>query len=287
VTTRSTTRKALLVGAVALTLTACSSVSTNADQQGLSYDAGSFSSTAFQNCVKPGSRDWSGPGDTGYVYPAGTRTYTFDDPGDRGAIDIADKDGQPLTVAGILTFTLPSDCDTVREFHERIGLKYGASSDGVEQWGELLDDYLGQPLRSAMRDAAAGYGWRQLYSDAASRTEWENKVKGLLPEYVKDLAQGDYFTGFTLLAQVPQPGPGLLGQIEEQNAQAERLNTIEAQKVAQAAELAQIQQLVQILGPEGYVAYRNQLQCEQNTDSCVPFLPLPQGSDLNVSTGGK
>lgn len=279
-------KRALATIAAVAMLTGCSSVSTNSDQQALSYDAGSFSSTSFQNCVKPNARDWSGPGDDGYVYPAGTRTYTFDDPGDRAVVDIADKDGQPLTVAGILTFSLPADCDTLKEFHERIGLKYGASSDGVAQWGELLDDYLGQPLRSAMRDAASGYAWRDLYSNAEVRTEWEEKVKELLPRYVRDLAQGDYFTGFTLLSQVPQPGGGLLGQIEEQNTQVERLNTIQAQAEAQAKEIEQMRQLVDLLGEEGYLRYRNQLQCEANSVSCVPYLPLPEGSGVVVNPGG-
>lgn len=277
---------AALLTLLAVVLTGCSTVSTESDQQAVSYDAGAFSSTTFQDCVGPNTRDWNGPGDVGYVYPAGTRTYTFDDPGDRGAIAIADKDGQPLTVAGILTFSLPTDCDELRSFHEKIGLKYGASDEGVQQWGELLNDYLGQPLRSAMRDAAAGYTWRDLYSNAEIRTQWEERVKELLPDYVNDLAQGDYFQGFTLLAQVPQPGAGLLNQIEEQNTQAERLNTIEAQRVAQEAELAQIQQLVDLLGVDGYIRYRNQLQCEQNSDSCVPYLPLPEGSGIVVQPGG-
>lgn len=274
---------AVLAVLAALVMTGCSSVSTNSDEQALSFDAGSFSSTSFQDCVAPNTRDWNGPGDEGYVYPAGTRTYTFDDPGDRGVIDIADKDGQPLTVAGILTFSLPTDCDTLLRFHNAIGLKYGASGDGVADWGGLLNDYLGQPLRSAMRDAASGYSWRDLYSNATVRTEWEAKVKELLPKYVNDLAQGDYFVGTTLLVQVPQPGGGLLGQIEEQNTQVERLNTIEAQKAAQQAEIDQMRQLVDLLGTDGYIRYRNQLQCEQNSASCVPYLPLPEGSGVLVN----
>jgi hypothetical protein len=282
-------RKLAVVAATGLALTACSSMSTEPDQSGLQYGAGPIESTHFVTCVKPGNREVGGIFDEMYAYPAGTRTYTFDKPGDRAVVDIADKDGQPLTVAGILTFQLNADCATLQKFHERIGLKYGASSDGVTKWGELLDDYLGQPLRSAMRDAAANYTWRELYSDAAKRTEWENAVKDLLPQYVKDLAQGDFFTHFTLLAQTPQPGGGLLRQIEEQNTQAERLNTIEAQKAAQAAEIDQMRQLVELLGPDGYVLYRNQLNCEDGSDktACVPFLPLPQGSAINVVPGGK
>lgn len=267
-------------------LTGCSSVNTNSDEQGVAYDAGTFSDTSFDECVEPGTQEFYGPGDLTYVYPAGTRTYTFDEGGDRAAIDIVDRDGQPLTVAGILTFTLPSECEVLQQFHERIGLKYGASSDGVQEWGSLLNDYLGQPLRAAMRDAANDFTWRELYSDAAKQDEFAATVRDALPGYVEDLAGGDYFTGFTLLPQAPQPGPALLQQIEEQNTQTERLNTIEAQRLALDAERQQIEELVRILGPDGYIAYRNQLQCEANSESCVPYLPIPQGSDIVVSPGG-
>lgn len=276
-------RKLAALPVAAVVLAGCAA--TEPDQAGLQYGAGPIEATKFAACVEPGQREQLGIFDNFYAYPAGTRTYTFDDPGDRAVVDVADKDGQPLTVAGILTFSLTGDCEALQKFHERIGLKYGASEKGVAQWGDLLDDYLGQPLRSAMRDAAADYTWRELYSDAAKRTEWENAVKELLPEYVADLAQGAYFTGFTLLVQTPQPGGGLLRQIEEQNTQAERLNTIEAQKTAQAAEIEQMRQLVELLGPDGYVLYRNQLNCEQGAEGCIPFLPIPQGASINVTPG--
>lgn len=268
---------------VLLGLTGCSSLSTEPDQVGLQYRSGPIESTGFDTCVKAGQREYGGIFDQFYAYPSGTRTYTFDDPGDRAPIEIADKDGQPLTVSGVLSFSLNTECEVIQQFHERIGLKYGASNEGVQQWGEVLADYLGQPLRSAMRDAASKYTWRELYSDAAKRTEWENDVKEMLPEYVKDLAEGDFFTKFTLLSQVPQPGGALLKQITEQNTQVERLNTIEAQKAAQEAEIEQTRQLVELLGPEGYILYRNQLNCEEEgAKGCVPFYPVPEGSTLMV-----
>lgn len=272
---------------VALTATACSSIDAKPDEQGLLYQGGPIEGRSFDKCVKTGQKEWGDMvGGEGFIYPAGTRTYTFDNPGDRAAIDIADKDGQPLTVSGILTFQLPSDCDVVREFHEQIGLKYGASGNGVAQWGELLDDYLGQPLRAAMRDAAVNFTWRELYADPAKQDEFAAAVKEALPKYVEDLAKGDYFTNFTLLPQAPVPGGALLKQIEEQNTQTERLNTIEAQKLAQQAEIDQMRQLVELLGPDGYVLYRNQLNCEEGGQGCIPFLSLPNGSGVNITPGG-
>lgn len=269
----------LLFGAIGCT------ASTDPGTVGLQYGAGPVEATKFAACVKSGEREGMGIFDEFYTYPAGSRTYTFDDPGDRGVIDIADKDGQPLTVAGVLGFSLNTNCDVLQKFHERIALheKYGASAEGVKNWPLLLNDYLGQQLRSAMRDAAATYTWKELYSDATKRTEWENEVKKLLPEYVEEFAEGEFFQIRSLLVQVPQPGANLLRQITEQNTQVERLNTIEAQKAAQNAEIEQTRQLVELLGPEGYILYRNQLNCEEEgAAGCIPFLPIPQGSDIVV-----
>lgn len=280
-------RKLAALPVVAITLAGCSSLGTEPDQSGLQYGAGPVEATEFATCIGTGQREYGGIFDDFYAYPAGTRTYTFDDPGDRSVIDIADKDGQPLTVAGILTFSLTNNCELLRKFHERIGLKYGASDEGVKQWGDLLDDYLGQPLRAAMRDSATSYTWRELYADPVKQDEFAGAVKEQLPKYVEDLAQGDYFTGFTLLPQAPVPGAALLRQIEEQNTQTERLNTIEAQRLAQAAEIEQMRQLVELLGADGYVLYRNQVNCEEGADGCIPFLPLPQGSSVTVTPEGK
>lgn len=279
-------RKIAVLAVVIAALTGCTSVATEPDQQGLLYQGGPAEGRSFETCVKPATTEYGDViGGAGYVYPAGTRTYTFDDPGDRPAIDIADKDGQPLTVSGILTFTLPNDCKVLQKFHERIGLKYGASDEGVEQWGDLLNDYLGQPLRAAMRDVAGKYAWRDLYSNPTVQDEFAAEVKEQLPKYVEDLAQGNYFTELTLLPQAAVPGGALLKQIEEQNTQTERLNTIEAQRLALEQEKAQIEELVRILGPQGYILYRQQIQCEEG-GNCPQFVPIPQGSNLSITPGG-
>lgn len=276
------------LAALALALTGCS-VSAEPDEAGLAYDAGSLSDTTFQECVPHGGRTWVGPEDQGFVYPYGERSYVFD-PGaesaDSDAFAVLSSDDLEMTVTGVLSFSLNTDCDTLKQFHERIGIKYGASSEGVGQWGELLDVYLGQPLRRVMTDAAEEFTATQLYSDPAMRSAWEARVRDDLPGAVEALAKGPYFQDFTLTVQKPQPPQALLDQLREQQVQQERINTIEAQRLAQEAEIAQIEALVRILGPNGYILFRNQVQCEENAESCVPFVPVPQGSDLNVGAGG-
>jgi regulator of protease activity HflC (stomatin/prohibitin superfamily) len=280
----------VLIAAAGMAVAGCSSINTQPDQAGLQYSAGSFSDTEFGECVKPGTHEFYGPGDKTYVYPQGQRTYNFSSESggaDRPPIKITTKDGVEMSVDGLLNFQLNTDCEVLRKFHERIGLKYGADEDGVGQWGDLLDDYLGEPLRSSMTDAAASYTVDELYSDSEKRTEWENAIKDRLPGYIEDLAGGEYFTSFTLVVQRPTPPDSYRNQLNEQLAQQERLDTIEAQRRAQEAEIAQIRQLVEVFGGwEGYIAYRNQVACEQGEGQCVPFIPIPQGSGVLVNPGG-
>lgn len=282
------TRAVALAGAV-LVLAGCSSINTNSDQAGLHYSGGSMSDTKFGECVKPGTQEYYGPGDLNYVYPYGERTYEFQDgdAAEQGPISVADKDGNLLRFSGILSFRLNTDCKVLQEFHEAIGLKYGAGDDGVSEWTELLNNYLGTTLESAMNDSGNAYSWQQLYSDASKRAEFVETVKKNLPDYVENLAKGPYFQNFTLTVQRPVPDQRLTDQIASQAENAERINTAATEKDALAAEQAQIQQLVQIFGGwEGYIAYRNQLNCEENAEACIPFLPIPQGSAINVTPGG-
>jgi hypothetical protein len=282
-------KKILILLFGVILLAGCSTVSTESDQVALHYDAGAFSDTTFENCVKPGEMNIDGPGDNHYVYPAGQRTYKFAEAAgaEQKPFSVTTKDNAQMTAAGILGFEINTDCDVLQKFHVAIGLKYHVDENGIKDWVPLMNDYLGQQLQACMNSAASGYTVDELYQDSAKRAAWGEDVKKCLPQAIKDFAHGDYFDHFTLVLQRPLPSQRYLDQLSEQQVQAERIDTIEAQKQAQAAELAQIQQLVQTFGGwEGYIAYRNQLNCEQNADSCVQFLPIPQGTGVNITPGG-
>lgn len=277
----------ILLGIVLLA--GCSTISTASDQVGLHYDAGAFSDTTFENCVKPGEMNVDGIGDAHFVYPDGQRTYKFAEAegAEQKPFSVTTKDNAQMTSAGILGFEINTDCETLQDFHVAIGLKYEVDDTGIHQWVPLMNDYLGQQLQACMNSAASGYTVDELYTDSAKRTAWGEDVKKCLPQAVRDFAGGDYFDHFTLVLQRPLPSQAYLDQLDQQQVQNERLDTIEAQKAAQAAELAQIEELVRTFGGwEGYIAYRNQIQCEKNSESCVQYLPIPQGGDINVTPGG-
>lgn len=285
----------ILLGIVLLA--GCSGVNTNSDQNAVVFDSGWFGEdTTFKQCQGANLNDYYSPGSIGYIYPTGQRTYEFDSvkreagEGETGDIEVVSSEGATLRVRGILNFTLNTDCETLQRFHDRIGLKYGASEEGVGDWTALLNNYLGIPLRDTLKIEARAYTARDLYFDTdGARQKWIDASIEALPDEIEELAQGPYFDKNAFTLKVPDIflSEDLQNQIDEQLVQVERLATIDAQGAASAAERDQMQALINLFGGwEGYIAYRNQIQCEENSESCVPFMPIPQGSDINVSPGG-
>jgi hypothetical protein len=128
-----------------------------------------------------------------------------------------------------------------------------------------------------MNEATVALPWKGLYNDSKVKAAWEKTVAMLLPQYVKQLAGEDYFTGVSVSIQKPEPPAAIVkalaGEqvaVAENNAQLERNATI-------ATELASIRALVKVLGPYGYVLY----QAEK--DGKLPLMPVPAGGSINVA----
>lgn len=278
-------------------LAGCASVDTNSDENAVVFDSGMFGEdTTFKQCQGSNLNDYYSPGSIGYIYPTGQRTYEFDSvkkeagEGETNDIEVVSSEGATLRVRGILNFTLNTDCETLTKFHNRIGLKYGASEEGVGDWTALLNNYLGIPLRDTLKIEARNYTARDLYFDTdGSRQKWIDAAIATLPDEIQELAQGPYFDKSAFTLKIPDVflSDDLQNQIDEQLVQVERLATIDAQGAASAAERDQMQALINLFGGwEGYIAYRNQIACEEEKPGCVPFIPIPQGSGINVTPGG-
>lgn len=271
-----------VVAAAALLASACTSLSTEPDEAGLVYDAGAFSSTTFQECVKPGTLTYNGPGDEGFKYPAGQRTFDFstDPDAESKPLTVISKDQLELTVSGGATFTLNTDCKTLQKFHESIGLKYKAD---IEQdptganWAKLLRFYLGKNLDQAMDTEARKYEWLALATDPAVKAQWQDAVETQFKANVLAQAGGDYFQNLSLQTNQPQP-PASVQKALEDTQRAIQENRAQKEKNEQVkTELQSIKELVDVLGPQGYVLYKA-LQ-----DGRITIVPVPTGSAINVT----
>ncbi len=310
--------KGAAIGVVLLVgLSACSGMNTGPDQAGLHYSGGPLSSTEFLNCVDPGSREVDGPFDAHFAYPFGQRTFDFtgNEGSDSGGITVVSNDEVTMTVPGIATFALNTNCDTLRQFHERIGLKYQSwTEDG---WTRTLNTYVKQPLDKALDAASKQYGYKELYTDPEVKEKWEEEVARLAAIYVKDQAGALFFcnpnytgTGdcgqFSLTIQAPQPPQTVRDALSAQQeavaqgeaavarakaegdaavaqAEAEQRTAIaEAETLRiQNESLAVAMRALGLVGPEGLKVYSTYLIAK---DGSIPFIDLPDGAIIDLST---
>lgn len=254
--------------------TACTVTNPAPDEASVVYNAGPVSKTEFQECVAPGGRTFSDPFDSSYTYPAGQRTYVFGagEGADTGTITVADKDGIDLGVQGQLRFTLNTECETLAQFHERIGLKAGGD------WESILVTYLDQSLRKSITEATQGQTWRELYQDPAAKAAWEKSVKEALPAAIKQATGDEYFINIDLSLQKPV----LPGQLSEQLLATQRATEA---TLAQAEENKRLElkaegerKLIELYGADNYVTLK------AIEDGKIQILPVPQGAIINVPT---
>lgn len=286
-------RGLLAAGAVtvALAMTGCS-MSAQPDEVGLHYKGGSFTSTSFNECVDPGNRTITGPGDKEFLYPAGQRTYTFDDveTAESGALTMVSSDNLRMVATGIVTFQLNTDCEDLRDFHESIGLKYEAYTDAG--WNDFMRDYMLQPLDRAVDAAAKEYTWQEMFNNAEVKEEWEERVGELTTQYMGELGGSSYICSpthdFTEETEEEGCGSPVLTfqqpQIPEETAEAlER--TINAQENANAQE--EVNRAIE-LEAEGLDPLIDQFDGDMQAlilylalqDGEIDFMPLPDGSGV-------
>lgn len=308
--------KKRLLGVVALAagavlLTGCSSYDNGPDQVSLHYGGGMIESNSYKGCASESQRSlMEGPGDVFYTYPAGQRNYTFANGGESGPLTVVTKDNVTMTVPGIATFELNTDCaDNVstilRSFHENIGLKYDAFIDdnagpnGSDQgWVLMLNDYVGKQLDRAADSAAKKYTWRELYTDAAKKAEFEREVATTVPVFVKQLAGGDYFKNWSILINSLTPPENVVQALNDEQASIAEAKAKETRAIADARaaeakanaevevqkalaraseeEAKAMENIIAVLGIDGYI----KLKAIQ--DGRVEILPIPEGSSVIV-----
>lgn len=290
-------RIALILGilAVIAALAGCTIGNTTASEVALQYGDGPLDSKTWVSCVPTGTRNIDDINDVHYYYPAGQRDFTFG-PGDgldSAALTSTTQDSQEISVSGTVKFTLDTSCDKFKDpsgkewegghlqmFHELIASKLGvAPTEGGhnmnDSWKTLLRNYIGAALDRATDNEALKYPWQKLYTDTASKAQWEKDVLAQLPTILKTLTQGvDLFTINSVLLQKPGIQPALVQGLTDKQAAELRSQAAEVDKVAASNFPG---------GVPGYQNYQQQQALNQAIkDGKVQVLPIPQGSPVIV-----
>lgn len=271
------------LGLLLLLVARPSSISTGPDQVALHYKGGAFSSKKFSDCVAPSNREFDGPGDLHFAYPASQTNFVFDaQGGDSDPITFVTKDGIEMTVEGVTNFLLNTSCEPIeigsttytggalQRFHELIGNRYSAymTSDGARSdgWRQMLNVYIFRPLDTATDRAGQNYTYAELYTDPNKKAQWERDVLSQLPDLVNRQTDGDteFFQNFAVTFQKPEPPQSIKDELVKQQAAVAKAKAAEAEAAAreaaaqaqiavERAEAAKIAERVRVLGREGYL----------------------------------
>lgn len=269
-------KKYIAAGAIALMgLTGCTVTNPNPDENGILYDKGPIRDTEFNSCVAPGEKKFSSLMDEKFTYPAGQRYFVFtnaESGRDRPAYDAPTKDAVTVGVEGQMRFELTSDCELLKQFHEKIGLR----NKGDDGWNTILRTYLDQPLNRAITEVTQEREWQDLYANPKAKAEWEQAVLKKLDAYISQAAGGDYFTNIALTLQKPVLPEELTKALQAaQTAQQENIAQ-ESRNKQIDTEMIAIQKLVDILGPEAYVTYK------AVQEGKITVMPIPAGANVAI-----
>ena len=278
-----------------------SSISTAPDQVALHYKGGAFTSKRFSDCIGPSNREFDGPGDSHFAYPASQTNFVFDASGGDGtSITFVTKDGIEMAVEGVANFLLNTSCEPIeidgttykggalQRFHELIGNRYMAymTADGVRSpgWSTMLSVYIARPLDTAIDRAGQNYTYTELYTDPLKKARWEADVLQLLPDLIDRQTDGDtaFFQNFAITLQKPEPPQAIKDALVKQQEAVARAKAAEAEAAAreaaaraqiavERAEAAKINERIKVLGREGYL---RQYAIDHGLN---PFQPSTQG----------
>lgn len=267
------------------------------DEVALRYSGNDFVLEAeeFIQCYGPSETGRGGWGDKVYTYPAGQRTFKFAtvtmpdgaqvvEPGaDAPAIQVTAAGGITLSVNGTVTFTPEfTNCDTLRDFHERIGRKFnaplemyddasGEEAGGLEGWNRMLGVYVKDPVERALDNASLGYDPFQLSTDPTVKTEWEKAALEAIPKVMQSQSGGEFFKIDSVLLQAPKlPQQMIDGQVAKQTAQQQADAAATAASAAGSCDaLCQEYQL-------------NQALTKAINDGRVQVWPVPAGANVQL-----
>lgn len=292
----------VVIGALMLAVTACSSVSTNASEIALQYGGGSWDSANFVACYGSGYRSNTNSGSDEYkYYPIGQRDFSFGDDKDAGldsaALTATTKDTQSVKVTGTVKFIMNISCDaftdptgkdwpggTAQFFHELYGDKdhayneEGGTAFG-DDWSKMLRQFMGFAVDREVDDGSIKLTLNELITSDTKKDDWEKSVQEALPDTLKAMTGGvEIFKITEVLLQRPGVNTKYADAQSEKAAAAVR------------AEAAEIDLKAAKEFPGGLPAYQAYQQQQAVNEAIkggkVQVIPIPAGSPVIVG-GGK
>lgn len=292
--------------------------STPVDKVGLHYSGGPIEGTTFQKVVDPGSgRRFLGFADTLVLLPVTQRDYTASaaEGADGGPIVAPARGGVEMQFDVAAYFTLNTGDAAVRQFYERVCVKFSCDSD--DGWDEMLRVNFRGPIEQAIQQEIRGFTVDQLYagvtSTAAPITEDDEAVAILeqvqtriaadLKENINTILGGSYFCGPTFNRAEPDTCPDFEFQItsavptSESVRDAYATNAASAQSVIDAqnrarAAVAEAEgrresqaALQNLYSDPAYIAYLKALalqECAANANCTL--VVTDDSTDVNVNT---
>lgn len=268
---------------LAIMLTGCASYDANVDQTAIEQQGYILfkDDKELVECYSAGKSGFGGMGNDVFYYPAGQRTYSFTGTSSEAEIDpvpVVTADNQTLRVPGFVKFTLTSSCEDLYEFHQKVGVKYGAYENAG--WNNLLNDYLGVAVTNATNDALGTYNWQELYQDTSIRNGVTNELVESMQEQINSALGGDWIKVNSVSISKPIASESLTAGLEESEKQ--RLAN-DAQKQANTKILTQYDTIKACLDT-GLDKQSCTLIFLSQNGADIPFLPVPQGGAVNYNS---
>lgn len=305
-----------VVAVVVLVLFTSAWGSVPVDQIGLHYSGGPIDGQRFQGVIEPGSGTrFLGLQDTLVLLPVTQRDYTAStaDGADGGPIIAPAQGGVEMQFDVAAYFTLNTGDETVRQFYERVCIKFDC--DSVDGWDEMLRVNFRGPIEQAIQQSIREFTVDEIYAgqaaddggsddDAVAILEQvQDQIAADLKENINTVLGGAYFCGPTFNRSQPEVCPDFEFQITsavptseavrasfaENAASRQAIVTAENNAAAAVAE-AEGQRRAQealngLYADPGYVAYLNALalqDCARNSNCTL--VVTPGGTNVNVGT---
>ncbi len=201
------------------------------------------------------------------------------------------KDNVRLGVRVQVYFTLNRDKDTLKQFHERIGLKTHAYTSAG--WDDMLQSYFRPQIDRALAAVGTEYNWAELYNNEGKKALFQTAAAKEFTRLLPAAVGGDYFCGpsytganacgeLSFTIQKPTPlDKGIIDGLEARQ-RAELAKEAQQQKNQQQKnqqvqlELQSVRSQVALLGANGYLL-KSAIESGK-----IQFMVIPQNGNVSI-----